>query len=301
MRDFKQLNIKEYFQNEKDKLKTFAQEQHLSNRIKLGIIDATAEGDTANEIYIKRKVGDFTAMGWQAEVIKTTDIQQGIQRAYLAHCNCIIVQLPTAEGIRFNPMMIPPLTDCDGFNYESPCIPATPRGILDYLDDCHFNYKGKFAVVVGRSDIVGRPMVKELLNRDCTTTVIHSKTTADDKKYLLRNADLVVVAAGHPGVVTREDCPNAIVIDVGINRGENGLCGDFIESPDLTTDRVWSTPVPGGVGLLTRLALMKNCVDLTRIQIQYQAEMEAAMRRQQLLNPGPIPNENAAPAPKIIL
>lgn len=98
--------------------------------------------------------------------------------------------MPTAERFDFDIEDIPSYFDCDGLTKNALVLPATVRGIIDYLDDCGFDYTGKTAVVLGRSDIVGKPMAKALLDRDMTVSVCHSKTNYGDKEYLLHNADL---------------------------------------------------------------------------------------------------------------
>ena len=144
----------------------------------------------------------------------------------------------------------------DGFEPDSKHTPCTPGGIIDYLDAAGFDYEGKLAVVIGRSVIVGKPMAKLLLDKNCTTVIIHSKTPPLTKQYLLQAADLVVCAVGKVGVLDPNECPNAFIVDVGINFNEEGkLVGDVLEGAAERT-----TPVPGGVGLLTRLKLMKNTV-----------------------------------------
>ena len=258
---FKPINIKEYFNSEIEKLKSFAQ----AHPFKLGIIDATAEDDIGNQIYIKKKVEDFRMVGWDAEIHKTNDVREGIHEAIVAGAKGIIVQLPVREGVEFNADMIPIDYDCDGLVAGSICDPATPRGIIDYLEDCGFEFEGKHAVVIGRSEIVGKPMAQMLLNKNCTVTVMHSKSDRVNMYNLMRGAELVICAVGKPHFLKRYMCPCAFVVDVGINRGEDGkLCGDFKEDLDFYYGdlKMPSTPVPGGVGLLTRLALLKNCKDL---------------------------------------
>lgn len=254
-----QVNIKEYFEEFKQGLKKSAIDLNLQNKIKLGIIDATDENDAANAIYIKNKVKDFIEIGWQAKVYKTNNVQEAIKEAIEDNCTSIIIQEPTAEGTpKYHYEDIPLLLDCDGFRCDSLRVPATPCGILCYLEACNFDFKGKNAVVLGRSHIVGKPMADLLLDKDMNVTILHSKTKEEDKKRYLKDADLVIAAVGKAGILTREECPKAIVVDVGINRVDGKLCGDFIENPKMTTDTIWSTPVPGGVGLLTRAALMMN-------------------------------------------
>lgn len=256
-----QINIKEYVKKQKEVLKRFTQ----AGNIKLGIIDATAADDAANAIYIKKKIEDCQEMGWAVEVYKTKNVPQAIKKANET-CSAIIVQEPiAADAVGCLPTDIPPEKDVDGLNPFSDYWPATPLGIIMYLDKCGFKYEGKNAVVLGRSRIVGKPMAQMLLDKNMNVTILHSKTAAADKEYYLKHADLVVAAVGKSGVLTREECPKAVVIDVGINRVNGKLYGDFIENPALTNENIWSTPVPGGVGLLTRLALLNNIVEVTEI------------------------------------
>lgn len=254
----KQVNIKDFFNKEKIKLELIAKSLGIKNKIKLGIIDATAADDAANAIYIKKKVEDFKNLGWGVQTYITKDPEAAIKEASQT-CSAIIVQEPiAADAKNYSILSIDASKDVDGLNPLSEYSPATPLGIIMYLNECEFDYKGKNAVILGRSDIVGRPLAKMLLDYDMNVTVLHSKTNDKDKEFYLAHADLVIAAVGKPGVIKREQCPNAVVIDVGINRVDGKICGDFIENPQMTTDTVWSTPVPGGVGLLTRLALMTN-------------------------------------------
>lgn len=256
-----QINIKDFFKQEKARLSNTAKALDIQDKIKLGIIDATAEGDVANAIYINKKVEDFKDRGWAVEVYKTKNTPEAIEKASET-CSAIIVQEPIApDAISYDTFDIDAEKDVDGLSSISEFWPATPKGIIMYLNACGFDYKGKNAVVLGRSQIVGRPMAQMLLARDMNVTILHSKTSAEDKAYYLAHADLVVAAVGKAGILTREECPKAVVIDVGINKVDGKLCGDFVENPAMTSDTVWSTPVPGGVGLLTRLALMTNTLE----------------------------------------
>lgn len=256
-----QVNIKDFVNKEKMKLEHIAKSLGIKNKIKLGIIDATAADDAANAIYIKKKIEDFKNLGWNVQTYITKDPESAIKEASQT-CSAIIVQEPIAKDAKnYSVLSIDAIKDVDGVSPLSEYHPATPLGIIMYLNECEFDYKGKNAVILGRSNIVGRPIAKMLLDCDMNVTVLHSKTNDKDKAFYLANADLVIAAVGKPGVVTREQCPKAVVIDVGINRVNGKLCGDFIENPTMTTDTIWSTPVPGGVGLLTRLALMTNTLE----------------------------------------
>ena len=256
----KQINIKEYFKQEMDKLRKIRY-----NTPSLMIIDAT-NGDPTNQIYIRNKLKDFDSLNWRVEVFKAStseELKKLLEEVQSRGFNSAIVQMPVAQNIEFSYDMISPSVDADGLNPISNITPATVRGIIDYLDDCGFEYANKSAVILGRSDIVGKPMAKALLDRDMTVSICHSKTDINTELYLAHQADLVVSAVGK-FTLTREACPSAIVVDVGIRRNDAGtILGDFVEIDSIAQrNYVWSTPVPGGVGLLTRLGLMKNCLDL---------------------------------------
>lgn len=257
-----QINIKEYFKQQKDELRQSDVKPSLT------IIDAT-NGDAGNQIYIQKKVDDFDELGWPVSVIKVpehwtpADLNNYINSI---DTDCIIAQMPLRDSLSsFSIDVIPTIKDCDGLTSSTLVLPATVRGIVDYLDDCGFKYEGKSALILGRSNIVGKPMAKELLARNMTVSICHSKTNVNAKLYLARIADLVISAVGD-FTLTREACPHAIVVDVGIRRNQaNFIQGDFVELEDIAKrNEVWSTPVPGGVGLLTRLGLMKNCLQLAK-------------------------------------
>jgi methylenetetrahydrofolate dehydrogenase (NADP+)/methenyltetrahydrofolate cyclohydrolase len=183
----------------------------------------------------------------------------------------ILVQLPLPSQINAERVIerIDPLKDVDGFHpynvgrlaLRMPLLrPCTPRGIMTMLQTLNIDLKGLNAVVVGASNIVGRPMSLELLLAGCTVTTCHRFTR--NLAELVAAADLLVVAVGKPGFIPGEWIkPGAIVIDVGINRLESGkICGDV--QFDLASARAaWITPVPGGVGPMTVATLMENTLD----------------------------------------
>ena len=248
-----QINIKEYFKIEKEKLRR-AVIEHDYEPPSLTIVDAT-DGDIGNQIYIKKKIEDFESVGWPVKVVRPKDkYNLHYLLSYGLETDCVIVQMPTAERFDFDIGDIPSYFDCDGLNKNAFVLPATVRG--------GFAYASKTAVILGKSDIVGKPMAKVLLDRDMTVSICHSKTNYGDKEYLLRNADLVICATGQPQSIYREQCKSAIVVDVGISQLNGKIVGDFVEDENNIVGEAWSTPVPGGVGLLTRLGLMKNCLDL---------------------------------------
>lgn len=260
-----QINIKDYFKQQVNELRQSEVKPSLT------IVDGT-NNDAGNQIYIRKKVEDFQALNWPVEVFKipqnwnALDLNEYIKTI---SSDCAIVQLPVRDNLKnFDINSLLPIKDCDGLTKNSLVLPATVRGIIDYLDDCGFQYEGKNAVVIGRSEIVGKPMAKALLDRNMTISVCHSKTDINQRLYLTRTSDLVVSATGN-FTLTRESCPYAIVVDVGIRRNQAGtILGDFLEIEEIAKrNGVWSTPVPGGVGLLTRLGLMKNCLDLKNISL----------------------------------
>lgn len=257
----KKIVIKDYFQQEMENLR-----RTVVAPPSLLIIDGT-DGDVGNQIYIRKKVEDFKSLGWPVEVAIPKDRYDFFYILDSSTHDCIIAQMPIAK--RFNidiKCEIPPEKDCDGLTIDSFVMPATVKGIIDYLDACEFPYSGKTAVVLGRSEIVGKPMARALLNRDMTVIQCHSKTPAIVRKDCLGMADLIVSAVGKSKFFSRREISsNAFVVDVGITRDENNhITGDFCELPQFCTSEGGSTPVPGGVGLLTRLGLIKNCVYLVK-------------------------------------
>ena len=184
--------------------------------------------------------------------------------------NGILVQLPLPEQIDENKVIqaIDVTKDVDGFHPMSAgalCtgqrgfVSCTPAGIIELLKRSHIDISGKECVVVGRSNIVGKPAALLLLRENGTVTVCHSKTA--DLKEVTKRADILVVAIGKPKFITADYVKEgAAVIDVGIHRKENGkLCGD-VDFDDVAPKCSAITPVPGGVGPMTIAMLMSNCI-----------------------------------------
>lgn len=179
----------------------------------------------------------------------------------------ILLQLPLPAGLDPGPLInrIPPHKDVDGLTTESAGLlardqmglrPCTPAGVIEILDSAGITIEGTKAVVVGRSDLVGRPMGQMLLNRDATVTVAHKETR--DLISATREADILVVATGVLGLIGREHVKEgAAVIDVGIHRTPTGLTGD-VRAVELEGWVKAITPVPGGVGPMTIAMLMAN-------------------------------------------
>ncbi len=183
----------------------------------------------------------------------------------------ILVQLPLPKHISEDRVIasISPEKDVDGFHatnvarlwLNQPCIvPCTPKGVMVMLDRAGIEISGKNAVVVGRSNIVGKPVAKLLLDRNATVTIAHSRT--NNLKEVCRQADILVAAVGRPQMLTADYIkPGAAVIDVGINRLEDGrLVGDVdFEGAKAIAGAI--TPVPGGVGPMTITMLMRNTIE----------------------------------------
>lgn len=191
-----------------------------------------------------------------------------------ADVNGILVQLPLPEHIDEDAVIksISPLKDVDGFHPQSVgalCIgqpgfvPCTPAGIIQLLKRSGVEIAGKECVILGRSNIVGKPMALLMLRENATVTIAHSRTA--NLKEVTKRADILIVAVGKPKMVTRDYVKEgAVVIDVGINRDENNkLCGD-VDYEQVAPVCSAITPVPGGVGPMTIAMLLSNC--LTSVQ-----------------------------------
>jgi len=226
----------------------------------------------ASDAYVKGKIKDITEAGGIADLTKldpSTPEDVVLDLIDKANNNDeidgLIVQLPLPKHISEEKikLAVNPKKDVDGFHPLTICDPCTPKGIVDYLEFEGFPFRGANAVVIGRSNIVGKPMARLLTAKDCNVTVLHSKTRDEDMRFYVAHADLVVVAVGHQFFLNKsfELKKEAYLVDVGINRGEDGKLHGDIE-PEL--DVKLQTPVPGGVGLLTRLTLLTNLVDIAK-------------------------------------
>ncbi len=193
-----------------------------------------------------------------------------------ADVNGILVQLPLPEHIDEDKVIsaISPKKDVDGFHPQSVgalCIgqpgfvSCTPAGIIQLLKRSGIEIAGKECVIIGRSNIVGKPMAILMLRENATVTVTHSRTK--DLKEVAKRADILIVAIGKPKMITKEYVKEgAVVIDVGIHRDENNkLCGD-VDYEDVAAVCSWVTPVPGGVGPMTIAMLMNNCVESAELE-----------------------------------
>jgi methylenetetrahydrofolate dehydrogenase (NADP+)/methenyltetrahydrofolate cyclohydrolase len=234
--------------------------------------------DPASQVYVKHKVADSEQTGLKATLERYPASMAEAQlleriRALNADKSVhgILVQLPLPKQMDSHRVIeaISPAKDVDGFHVASAGAlmvgqpgfwPCTPYGCLKMLDSIGYDLKGKHAVVIGRSNIVGKPMALMLLGRNATVTICHS-ATRDLKAHTLQ-ADVVVAAVGKRNVLTADMVkPGAVVIDVGMNRNDEGkLCGD-VDFEGVKQVASWITPVPGGVGPMTRAMLLVNTIE----------------------------------------
>ena len=235
-------------------------------------------GDMApSQIYVRNKEKSANEVGLKSEVIRYQDtVEEKVVLEKIDELNKdesvsgILVQLPLPKHIDKQKVIetITPLKDVDGFHpmnvgnlssgYES-SVPCTPLGCYLMIKKIEPNLSGKKAVVVGRSNLNGKPMTQLLLKENCTVTITHSKTK--DLKAECLEADIIVAAVGIPELVKGDWVKkDAIVIDVGINKTENGLVGD-VAFEEVSKVAKALTPVPGGVGPMTIACLLKNTVD----------------------------------------
>ena len=235
-------------------------------------------GDMApSQIYVRNKEKSANEVGLKSEVIRYPDtVEEKTVLEKIEELNKdetisgILVQLPLPKHIDKQKVIetIAPSKDVDGFHpmnvgnlssgYES-SVPCTPLGCYLMIKKIEPNLSGKKAVVVGRSNLNGKPMTQLLLKENCTVTITHSKTK--DLKAECLEADIIVAAVGIPELVKGDWVKkDTIVIDVGINKTENGLVGD-VAFDEVSKVAKALTPVPGGVGPMTIACLLKNTVD----------------------------------------
>lgn len=233
--------------------------------------------DSASQVYVRNKIKACADTGIRSlEFRMPAETTQQQLLAKIAELNAdenvdgILVQLPLPKQINADAVIsaIAPAKDVDGFHVANAgalvtgkqgFVPCTPFGVMRLIEKSGVNPRGKSAVIVGRSNIVGKPMALLLLAADATVTVAHSRTP--DLSAVTRNADILVAAVGRAKLIKADMVkPGAIVIDVGMNRDENGkLCGD-VDFSEVKAIAGSITPVPGGVGPMTIAMLMQNTV-----------------------------------------
>jgi methylenetetrahydrofolate dehydrogenase (NADP+)/methenyltetrahydrofolate cyclohydrolase len=258
-------------------------EELVRNGVQPGLAVVIVGDDPASRTYVNNKKKACAQVGIYSEeyALPASTTQQELMSLVeklnkKKEINGILVQLPLPNGLDEEAVIeaIAPEKDVDAFhpsnvgrimigNYH--VLPCTPAGVIELLRSQNIEIAGKNCVVIGRSNIVGKPMAMLLLHNNGTVTICHSKTK--DLAEICRNADILVAAVGKPKFVTADMVkPGAVVIDVGMDRDENGkLCGD-VDFAGVEKVASYITPVPGGVGPMTISMLLKNTVAAAKRQ-----------------------------------
>lgn len=268
------ISCKDYVKERKDILKN----EIASFDSQPTLVVIQVDNDAAATSYINGKKRDCTYVGIKLihEHIDSSQYSQKDLEKKIKEYDCsigvhgVIVQLPIPKKYNVKELQkcISPEKDVDGFRKDSMHIPCTPKGIKDWLEYNNYKFEGKNATVLGRSEIVGKPMNNILIDKGMTVTCCNSKTDNFTRLHAIRNSDLVVVAIGKAKSMKYDQFFNSVtkhvpevIVDVGINEDENGnLCGDVDNEKFELNQNVYLTSVPGGVGLLTRLSLVENVV-----------------------------------------
>ena len=274
---YKIIDGKKISQEIKDEVKAKAEELKANGITKtLAVIQVGS--DPASSVYVgsKKKACAYTGIASLSyELPNETTEDELIELINKlnndANVNGILVQLPLPPHMNEDKVIqsVSPLKDVDGFNVKNVgalstgadgFVSCTPLGVIELLKRSGVEIEGKHCVVLGRSNIVGKPMAQLLLKENGTVTICHSKTT--NLKEITKLADILVVAIGKPKFVDSSFVKEgAVVIDVGIHRNaENKLCGD-VDFDDVAPHTSAITPVPGGVGPMTIAMLMQNCIN----------------------------------------
>ncbi len=248
-----------------------------------GLVVVLCGDDPASQVYVSNKVKTCKELGMNSTLHHLPpSTTQAELMALVEKLNAdkavhgILVQLPLYKHLHEGPVLlaIDADKDVDGFHPvnvgrlwtdQAGLFPCTPVGSLELIKSSGVSLAGKHAVVVGRSNIVGKPMASLLLKQSCTVTIAHSKT--QDLPGLCRTADILVAAVGRAKMLTKDYIkPGAVVIDVGINRTPEGkLCGD-VDFDSAQEVAGYITPVPGGVGPMTIALLMRNTLAAAKLQ-----------------------------------
>lgn len=267
------VSCKDYVEIKKKELKE--EIRHFNRKPALAVIQI--DNDQASNSYIKGKQKDCDEIGIEmrhvniySNVAGQKEVECIIKDIANSDADGIIIQLPIPDKYDLERLqhLIPPEKDVDGFRRDSCFKPCTPKGIIDWMEYNNFEFKGKDCCVLGRSKIVGLPLTNMLIEKGATVTCCNSTTPSTE--YYTRNADYVFSAIGIPHYFDFSDffeyCE--LIVDIGINRiKDNKLCGDInCCSFEEYLSGTYVTPVPGGVGLLTRTSLMQNVVDAYKIQ-----------------------------------
>jgi methylenetetrahydrofolate dehydrogenase (NADP+)/methenyltetrahydrofolate cyclohydrolase len=265
--------------------KTRAEALLASRGTRPGLAVILVGEDPASQVYVRNKVNACAQAGFYSEKISyTADVEPQIVFDRIAELNAdpkihgILVQLPLPKHFDSDAVLkaIAPEKDVDGFHAENVgalmqghprFIPCTPYGVMKFLADAGIDLRGKEAVILGRSNIVGKPMAMLLMQASATVTICHSQTR--DLAFHTSRADILVAALGKARFVTAEMVkPGAVVIDVGINRLPDGkLCGD-VDFAAVSEVASAITPVPGGVGPMTITMLLANTLEAAEREVR---------------------------------
>ena len=254
------------------------------NGRRAGLVVIIVGDDKASRVYVKNKrmtcekVGFFTETIDFSSNISEEELLKEIEKLNKdTRFDGILVQLPLPKHIDELKVLntISPDKDVDGFHFNNigkmvvgdntGFLSCTPYGIMQLLDEYNIDVEGKDVVIVGRSNIVGKPMALLLIQKRATVQVCNTRTK--DMREKVKNADIVIAAAGVPNLIGLDDVKKgAIVIDVGINRVDGKLCGD-VNFEEIKNIASYITPVPGGVGPMTIASLMKNTLKSYRMRV----------------------------------
>ncbi|MBR3837084.1 MAG: bifunctional methylenetetrahydrofolate dehydrogenase/methenyltetrahydrofolate cyclohydrolase FolD [Clostridia bacterium] len=274
------INGKEVSQSVRDKIRRKCEELVGKTGLRPGLAVILVGEDPASQIYVRNKKKACEEVGFlsreyrlggetsEEELLELIDSLNADPRIH-----GILVQLPVPKHIDDKKVIarIDPKKDVDAFSFENvgrimtgefDFVPCTPAGIMELLAAYDIDPAGKHAVVIGRSNIVGKPMAMLLLHKNATVTICHSRT--QNLKEICRQADILVAAVGKARFVTEDMVKEgAVVIDVGMNRDEKGLCGD-VDFDAVEKKASFITPVPGGVGPMTITLLLQNTLTSAR-------------------------------------
>ena len=251
-----------------------------------GLAVVIVGNNPASQVYVRNKMKACENVGFYSENI---ELDENISEKELLQeidklnkndrINGILVQLPLPSHINELKIIdsISPEKDVDGFHVanigkmvigdETGFISCTPYGIMQLLEEYKIEIAGKDAVIIGRSNIVGKPMALMLIQKGATVQVCNSRTK--DLRKKLNDADIIIVAAGVPKLLKKEDVKEgAVVIDVGINRVDGKICGD-VDYEEVAEKASYITPVPGGVGPMTIASLIKNAFKSYKNSLKY--------------------------------
>lgn len=255
--------------------------EKLTKKPKLVVI--LVGNNPASEVYVNNKKKIAQKIGIDSEILQyATDVKEEVLLGKIEELNndstvnAILVQLPLPNHINRERVIekISPNKDVDGFTSynagklyigQKPIVyPCTPKGILLLLDEYGIELDGKHAVVIGRSNIVGRPVAQMLLNKNATVTICHSHTKNLQK--ITKNADIIISAVGKNILTGDMIKDNSVIVDVGIFKDENGKLSGDVDFESCSTNASYISPVPGGVGPMTIASLMSNTLELYLLQ-----------------------------------